>query len=123
MKRLALLTGVILLTLTMVLVVWQLRDVILMFLLALAIAAALSDPVDVLHSRAWPRALAILVVYVVVFGSLILLVVAITVPLLNELDPLAQAFLIQYTELQTRPVKARPWHRMPCSGCRTSAMY
>lgn len=102
MRRLATLTVIILLTLLALLIVWQLRSVVLMFVLALAIAAALDEPVDALEGRGWPRALAILTVYLAVFGSLIVLLIGISFPILNEIDPLVQDFLIQYSGMQGR---------------------
>jgi putative permease len=102
MRRLATLTVIILLTLLVALIVWQLRNVVFMFVLALAIAATLDEPVDALAGRGWPRALAILVVYLVVFGSLVALVVGVSFPLLAEIDPLVQDFLAQYSGLQGR---------------------
>jgi predicted PurR-regulated permease PerM len=102
MRQLATLTIIILLTLLVTLVVWQLRTVVFMFVLALAIAAALDEPVDLLADRGWPRALAILTVYLTVFGSLAALLVGISFPLLREIDPLVQDFLIHYSNLQGR---------------------
>ncbi|RIK44914.1 MAG: hypothetical protein DCC55_00850 [Chloroflexi bacterium] len=102
MKRLAILTIIILLTLLVALIVWQLRSVVFMFVLALAIAAALDEPVDALEKRGWPRALAILTVYLSVIGGFAALVVGVSIPMLREIDPLVQDFLIQYSGMQGR---------------------
>ena len=96
MKRLAILTAVILLILLLVALLWQLRSVVLMFFLALAIAAALEAPIQRLMGWGWSRVLAILTVYGGVFGGLLLLAVLITTPTVHELDPMLQDLLNQY---------------------------
>lgn len=96
MKRLAILTAVILLILLLVALLWQLRSVVLMFFLALAIAAALEAPIQRLMGWGWSRVLAILAVYGGVFGGLLLLAVLITTPTVHELDPMLQDLLNQY---------------------------
>ncbi|MCL4861112.1 MAG: AI-2E family transporter, partial [Caldilineaceae bacterium] len=93
MKRLAILTAVILLILLLVALLWQLRSVVLMFFLALAIAAALEAPIQRLMGWGWSRVLAILAVYGGVCGGLLLLAVLITTPTVRELDPMLQDLL------------------------------
>ena len=68
MKRIALLTAVILLVIAAIAVVWQLHAVVLIFLLSLAIAATLGQPIEYLYSRGWRRGVAIGTVYVLAFG-------------------------------------------------------
>jgi predicted PurR-regulated permease PerM len=100
MRQLAVLTVIILLTLLLASVAWQLRSVVLMFVFALAIAAALDEPSDLLVERNWPRPLAILAVYGAVFGGLVVLVLAVVLPAAREVDPMVQDLLIQYSSLQ-----------------------
>jgi putative permease len=103
-KRLATLTIVVLLTLFFLLILWQLRSVVFMFLLALIIAATLDRPITALQRRGWSRTLAAAVVYLAGFGGLLLLIVAISIPLINELDPLVQDMLILYSNFQSQLV-------------------
>jgi predicted PurR-regulated permease PerM len=102
MKRIALLTSIILLTLTVIVIAWQLRGVLLLFILSLAIVATLDEPINWLIRRDWPRNLAILTVYLVAIGGLLGLVAAIFMPTVNELDPLVQALFGVYEWIQTQ---------------------
>jgi predicted PurR-regulated permease PerM len=72
-------------------VMWLLRDVVLLGLLAVFVAAALSAPVAfvqrVLHA---PRALAILIVYLLMFGILALLGLVIVPPLVDQVIEFAR---------------------------------
>ena len=71
---------------------WLLRDVLLLVVLAVFVAVALSAPVNFLQARLrLPRALAILVVYLLL-GLLIVLVGLLVVPpLIDEFDELVRA--------------------------------
>ncbi len=100
MKQVAQLTVVILLTLLLILILWQLRSVVLLFLWALAITAALNEPINLLIQRGLPKTWAILLVYLATFGSLGLLAAALFVPALQEIDPLVQHLLEQYGVVQ-----------------------
>lgn len=101
-KRIALTAAVVLLTLSLVLIAWQLRSVVLTFLVSLAIAAALHEPIEWLLRRGWPHSLALVTVYTVAFAGLMGLATLVVIPALAELDPLIQDFLITYTAIQQR---------------------
>lgn len=96
MKRSALLATIILLTLSLVAITWQLRSVVVSLLVALAIVATLEAPVEWLVQHRWSRPLAAIAVYLVVFGALLGVISAIFVPIISELDPLAQDLVAQY---------------------------
>jgi putative permease len=100
MRQLAVLTVIILLTLLLATVAWQLRSVVLMFVFALAIAAALDEPIDLLVERGWSKTLAILTVYGAVLGALVLMIMLVVLPAIRELDPMVQDMLIQYSSMQ-----------------------
>jgi predicted PurR-regulated permease PerM len=100
MKRIALLTAVILLTVTLIATVWQLHGVVLIFLLSLAIAATLGHPIEALAGRGWRRGLAIGTVYVLIFGPILLLLVAAGYFMARELDPLVQDLVRMYGNVQ-----------------------
>ena len=101
MKRIALLTAVILLTFSLAAVAWQLHAVVLIFLLSLAIAATLGQPIESLVSRGWRRGVAIGTVYVVAFGSLFALVAVAGYFVVIELDPLVQDLVRVYGNVQS----------------------
>src|ERR1700754_1537497 len=66
-------------------VLWLLRDIVLLAVLAGFVAVALSGPVALLERRAKvPRALAILLVYFALLGLLVLLGLLIVPPFVRE---------------------------------------
>jgi predicted PurR-regulated permease PerM len=101
-KSIASTAAVVLLTLSLVFIAWQLRSVVLTFLVSLAIAATLYEPIEWLVRRGWPHSLALVTVYIVAFGGLITLATLVVIPALAELDPLIQDFLIAYAAIQQR---------------------
>jgi putative permease len=102
MKQIAPRTAIVLLTLTVVAIAWQLRSVVLLFIVSLTVAAALDEPISWLGRRGWPRVWAILVVYIGVFGALTGLIAFIFMPTVSELDPLVQDLLAAYERIQTQ---------------------
>jgi predicted PurR-regulated permease PerM len=100
MKRIALITAVVLLTVTLIAVVWQLHAVLLIFLLSLAIAATLGQPIETLVARGWRRGLAIGAVYVLTFGTLFGLIAVAAYLMVFELDPLVQDLVRVYGNVQ-----------------------
>ena len=100
MKRVALVAAVILLTITLLVIVWQLQGVVLIFLLSLAISATLGQPIDWLVSRGWRRGWAIGAVYLAAFGLLVALFAGVGYLALGELDPLVQDLVRVYGNAQ-----------------------
>jgi predicted PurR-regulated permease PerM len=73
-------------------VCWLLRDVLLLAILAVFLAVALSAPVNFLQSRLrMPRALAIVVVYALLAGALVLIGLLILPPLIQEFTAFLRA--------------------------------
>jgi putative permease len=101
MKRVALLTAVVLLTIALLAVVWQLHSVVLIFLLSLVIAAILGHPIESLASRGWRRGVAIGTVYVLSLCFLLALVAIAAYFVVLELDPLVQDLVRVYGNLQS----------------------
>jgi len=102
MKRLALLTLAVLGTLLGVLVLWQFRNVVLLFLLSLAVAAALRPLVDHQVAQGWPRGRALGLVYCLTFTLVVILVFAVGGPLLDDLGAMADNFALGYEALWLR---------------------
>jgi putative permease len=101
MKRIALLTAVVLMTIALVAVFWQLHAVLLIFLLSVAIAATLGHPIESLASHGWRRGVAIATVYVLVFGFLLALAFTAAYFVFFELDPLVQDLVRVYGNVQS----------------------
>lgn len=100
-KRIALLAVLILFTLLVVGVLWQLRSVVVVFFLALAIAATFDRPVTLLTERGLGKSLAIALVYGGVLGGLLLLGIVLALPILQTIDPFVQDLLFKYDDAQT----------------------
>lgn len=101
MKRLAYILVGVLGTLTLILVIWELRSIVLLFLVSLAIAAVLNAPITYLMERGLSRAMALSVGYLLFIGGLLALGFAISGPLINELDMLTRDFIRLYERSST----------------------
>lgn len=102
MKRLALITAIVLLILTLLVIVWRLQSVVYIFLVALVITMAAERPIDLLTMRSAPRWLAVLAIYgvaVLVIGVTVAFVLS---KLTGEIDPFVQDILTEYGLLQNR---------------------
>jgi len=97
MKRLAILTATAIATLAGAWLLWQFRSVLLLFLLSLGLAAALRPLVDQQErGRHWPRPAALLTVYGLTLAFLIVMIVATSGPLLDDLRRAADQFVLTY---------------------------
>ncbi len=99
MKRLAWFTGVVLATLTAVLLLWHFRSAIWLFLFSLAAAAAFRPPIKFLTRQGIPWRLALLLVYgfsLALVGGLLALL---SLFLLTELQQLANNLAIGYEHI------------------------
>lgn len=98
MKRLAGYTAVVLATLGVVVILWQFRSVLILFLLSLVVAAAVRPLVARLVEKGVPAGLALLIVYVVGLAGLILTFYLIGRQLLDELRILSNNFVVFYDQ-------------------------
>ena len=100
MKRVAIFTAIVLLTITVLLLAWQLHGVALIVLVSLAISATLGQPIEWLAAHGWGRGWAIGAVYIgallVVFG----LFGVMGYLALGEIDPLVQDLVNFYGNVQ-----------------------
>jgi putative heme transporter len=99
MKRLIGYTAIVLLTLSALLVLWRVRVPLLLFLLALVLAAALRAPADWLAVRGIPRTAALLMVYAITLIVFILSVYTIGAPLVEDLPQLTNDLMLGYEAL------------------------
>lgn len=102
MKRVALITAIVLLVLSLLAVTWQLQSVVYIFLVALVIAMTLEQPIDMLSARGVPRWLAVLTLYGGAIAGLTAVAAFIATPLMREIDPFVQEVLNQYGLLENR---------------------
>lgn len=100
MKRVAIFAAIILLTITALVLIWQLHGVVLIFLLSLAISATLGQPIDWLAEHGWRRGWAIGAVYVAAFGLLLGLFIVVGYLTAGEIDPLVQDLVRVYGNAQ-----------------------
>jgi len=97
MKRLAILTATAAATLAGAWLLWQFRSVLLLFLMSLGLAAALRPLVDGQeHAWHWPRPAALLAVYGLTLAVMIVVIVAASGPLLDDLRRSADQFVLTY---------------------------
>ncbi|MEJ2707004.1 MAG: AI-2E family transporter [Anaerolineales bacterium] len=101
MKRLIWSAAIVLATLAGLIVLWQFRLALVLFLLSLATAAAVRPATDSLVERGLPRGVSILLVYVaglLVLGAFLYLVSA---PFLKELQQATDNFVHTYEDIKS----------------------
>lgn len=99
MRRIALTTAAILATLTALFVLWQLSNIVVLFIVSLAIAAMVRAPTETLIRRGWKPWLALLTVYLLGLGVPIGLLTLIGWRTVVESDPLLNALIAGYVKL------------------------
>ena len=102
MKRLAWFTLVMLATFTLVLLFWEFRVAVLLFVLSLVVAATVRPLVDRFAARGLPRGLALLLTYAICIGGVIALVVILSGPLLTDLQQLVKNMAGSYEQMRTQ---------------------
>jgi putative permease len=100
MKRLALLTATVIATLAAAWLLWQFRSVLLLFVMSLGLAAALRPLVDRQENNwHWPRPAALLAVYGLTLAFVVVLFLAISGPLLDDVRRVADQFVVAYDSI------------------------
>src|SRR5689334_4091363 len=99
MKRVAWFTAIVLATLTAVLLLWQFRAVVGLFVLSLAVTATIRPIIDYLVNHRVPTGLAMLLVYVIWIACLLGFLIAISQPLVGELQRLVNDFTLTYEQI------------------------
>jgi putative permease len=98
LKQIAWYTVVIFSTLAGLMILWQFSQPLLMFLLSLAVSAAFRPLIDTLIQRRFPRALALLLPYLIFLGVVIGLVWGMSRPLIRDLEQITNRFTAIYEE-------------------------
>jgi putative permease len=99
MKRLAWVTAIVLATLMAVYVVWQFRGVVGLFVLSLAVAAAVRPLHDWLTGWGVPHRLALLLIYLILLGLMVSLIWFVSEPLLAEFQQVVDSGLVAYDRI------------------------
>jgi predicted PurR-regulated permease PerM len=111
MKRLAVMAAVALATLAAVLALWQFRGVVIVFVLSLALAAALRPLVERQVARGWPRPTALLAVYGLALALFFVILWSIGGPLLDELRLAVDRFVFAYEQTYLRWPNGEDWQQ------------
>lgn len=101
MRQLIRHTAVVLLTLSFLVILWQLRQAILLFVLSLAVAAAFRPVIDFIVGKKLPRGLALGLAYFLVISVIGLMVFAIGGPLIRDLHQATDSFSMAYQRIIT----------------------
>lgn len=102
MKQLAWFTTVILATLMVVFLLWELRVAVILFVLSLAVAAILRPVVDFLTIRGLRRGLALAITYLAVVTGIVFLGLFVGGPVVAELQTIAIDLPHGYEHLKTQ---------------------
>jgi len=95
-KQLATVIVTVLVTIAAILIIWQLRSIVFLFLFSLLIAATVRSPIDYLVRDRWPRWAALTLVYTVLLLGLSGLAVLVSLPLAGESEAIAETIAQQY---------------------------
>jgi predicted PurR-regulated permease PerM len=98
-KRIAINTAIVLGTLSVLFLIWEFREAVILFGFSLAIAAAARPYVELMADRGIPSALAIVIVYLVFIVSLVALLWAVGSSITHELQQLFDQFTLTYEQM------------------------
>lgn len=96
MKQLASVIITVLMTIAAILIVWQLRTIVFLFLFSILVAATVRYPIEQLIKWRWPRWAALTLAYTVLFALLFGLAIIISIPLAAEAESLATTIANKY---------------------------
>jgi predicted PurR-regulated permease PerM len=99
MKQVAINTAVVIGTLALVFLLWEFREAVIVFLFSLAVAAAARPYVDSLSNHGVPRALSIILVYVLFIGVLVAILWIASTSLINNLQQLSNNLAATYNQM------------------------
>ncbi len=111
MKRIALHTAVVLATLAALYLLWEMREAVVLFLLSLAIAAALRPISGWLAKRGLPNSLALFAAYMFAIGIPLLLLLAAAAPIISQMRQAGDDIATAYQYVQQHWTKGHSWQR------------
>src|SRR5207248_617528 len=107
MKRVATIVAIILAVITLLLVSWQLRRIVVLFIISLGIAATVRGPLDFLMKRGIPRVSGIALIYTLSILALLGLLYGLSLLLGREFEQLSKDAATMYRQLETSPYLGR----------------
>jgi len=102
MKQIAWITSVSLATIMAVLVFWEFRVALVLFILSLTVAAVLRPFVDWLRALGLPRSLALLFTYLVVISIIAGLALILAEPIITELQTITRDLSASFEQLKNQ---------------------
>ena len=99
MKRIAWYTTLVLITLTGLILLWQFRQALVLFLLSLATSSAFHPLIDYFTERKVPRNAALIVSYAIVLGVVAGLLWIMSGPLVRDFEQLSNQIAISYGQI------------------------
>ena len=112
MKRIVWYTVVVLTTITLLVVLWQFRRALVLFLLSLAVSGAFRPLINYFVQRRIPRNVALILSYVLVLGVVAGILVIVSEPLARDLALLSNRLAIGYEQIKARwPVSGTQFER------------
>lgn len=113
MKRIAWYATVVLATITGLIILWQFRQALLLFLLSLATAAAFRPLIAFFTDHRLPRSIALLLSYLIILGLTIGILGVISGPLIRDMEQATNNFTASYEQIQAKwPESGVPFQRM-----------
>lgn len=101
MIRIAWVAALVLITLTVLAILWQFRVAVIMFLLSLAVAAALRPFIEMLSQRVIHRGLARVISFGLVVIAFVALIFVVTGPLFADLQQVTDDLFVAYEQLKS----------------------
>jgi predicted PurR-regulated permease PerM len=101
MKKIVRYTVVVLITISILVVLWQIRQAVVLFLFSLATAAAFRPLVDYLTGKNIPRNIALFLAYGLVIAVAAGLLLVITGPLVYDFEQASNRFVSDYERIMT----------------------
>lgn len=106
MRKVALLAASVFATLVVVLIAWELRSIVLLVVVSLAVAAMVRQPIDLLTSRRVPQGLATALVFLIGIGVGVGVIVIIVPWLTPQLPAVVQDLSQAYAQLRNELLNA-----------------
>jgi predicted PurR-regulated permease PerM len=100
LKRIAWYTTLVLLTITGLIILWQFRQALLLFLLSLVTAAAFRPLIDYFIRLKLPRGLSLALSYLIILGLAAGVLRMISGPLIHEIEQATNQFATSYVAIQ-----------------------
>jgi len=102
LRRIVWYTVVVLATITALIVLWQFRQAIVLFLLSLAVSAAFRPLIDAFVQRHIPRHIALILAYALVLGLAAGVLIVVSEPLARDVARLSNQLAIGYEQIKAR---------------------